>query len=351
MGKKKSKDNAGFDQNKIKFFYGIPHCHSNYSTGRGTPSELYEYAAKCGLHFLFITDHNNFLINNVSVKDSTLTKWQSLNTTCNKIKKGYDDFLPLVGFETKTESLGDFNIINSKYFFTGTIKDLRLLTIWMINNPNSFIAINHPHKNILNIPYDPVFNRLITSIEVCNGNPSAKITRHEKFFFQLLDKGWKLGAINGQDNHRINLDESENLTVYIGNELSRESLIDAFRLRRTYSTESRFLRLYFTVNNAFMGDTLIIYTNKLKFSIYAEDVKYRIKDIEIISNSGIIIKSINNINLNSIKYLYEHIPSKNESWYVIKVYQSDGKIAITSPIFIYHYEENDDTLDYDKNEE
>ena len=66
-------------------------------------------------------------------------------------------------------------------------------------------------------------------------------------------------------------------------------------------------------------------------------IKY-IKDIEIITNGGKIIKSINNINLNSIKYLYEHIPSENESWYVIKVNQLDGKIAITSPIFIYHYD-------------
>lgn len=336
MGKKKSKNNIVFDQNKIRFYYGIPHSHSNYSTGRGTPTELYEYAAKCGLDYLFITDHNDFL-NNKSSKDGSSTKWQSLISICNKFKKSHDDFLPVVGFECKTQSYGDFNVINSKNFFTGTLKDLRLLTLWMINNPTAFISINHPHKNIMDIPYDPIFNNIITSIEVCNGNPSAKITYHEKYFFQLLDCGWKLGAINGQDNHRVNFDESDNLTVYIGNELSKEALIDAFRMHRTYSTESRFLRLYFTINNNFMGESIVTNNKKLKFLIFAEDVKYRIKDIEIITNGGKLIKSINNINLNSIKYLYEHIPAENESWYVIKVYQSNGKIAITSPIFIYHY--------------
>ena len=56
MGKRKSKDSIVFDQNKIKFYYGIPHCHSNYSTGRGTPNELYEYAKKCSLDYLFETD-------------------------------------------------------------------------------------------------------------------------------------------------------------------------------------------------------------------------------------------------------------------------------------------------------
>ena len=337
MGKRKSKDNIVFDQNKIKFYYGIPHCHSNYSTGRGTPNELYEYAKKCSLDYLFITDHNAFL-NNKSSKDGSSTKWQSLNNICNKFKKAHDDFLPIVGFECKTESFGDFNVINSKNFFTGIVRDLRLLTLWMLNNSTAFISINHPHKNIMDIEYNPIYNNIITSIEVCNGNPSAKITYHDKYFFQLLDLGWKLGAINGQDNHRMNFHQSENLTVYIGNELSNDALIDAFRMHRTYSTESRFLRLYFTINNYFMGESIVVSNKKLKFSIFAEDIKYRIKDIEIITNGGKIIKSINNINLNSIKYLYEHIPSENESWYVIKVHQLDGKIAITSPIFIYHYD-------------
>lgn len=337
MGKSKNRESLVFDQNKIKFYYGIPHCHSNYSTGRGNPNELYEYAAKCGLDYLFLTDHNDFLINKSSYKDGTLTKWQSLNHICNRFKKNQDNFLPIVGFECRTSSLGDFNIINSKNFFTGTVKDLRILTIWMLNNPNAFISINHPHKNITNIPFDPIYNKMITAMEVCNGNPSAKITYHDKYFYNLLDKGWKLSAINGQDNHRVNLDQSENLTVYIGNELSKESLIDAFRMHRTYSTESRFLRLYFTVNNSFMGESITITNKKIKFSIFAEDVKYRIRDIEILSNGGKVIKSINNINLNSIKYLYEHIVNENESWYLIKVYQTDGKIALTSPIFIYQY--------------
>ena len=62
-------------------------------------------------------------------------------------------------------------------------------------------------------------------------------------------------------------------------------------------------------------------------------------------------KSINNINLNSIKYLYEHIPSPKENWYVIKVYQSDGKIALTSPIFIYHYNLSLEDDVFNENEE
>ena len=336
MGKSKRKTKVIFDQNKLKYYYGIPHCHSSYSTGKGTPLNLYEFAIKCGLDFLFVTDHNNFLTNKTTVKDKTLTKWDATNYFSNKMRKNEDDFLPIVGFECKTVPFGDFNIINPSTFFTGAIKDLRLLALWMLNNNQSFIIINHPHKEISKLQYNEVFNKIITSIEVYNGNTASKYTKHEKYYYQLLDYGWKLGAVNGQDNHKINFDQSDNLTAYIANDLSKNSLIDAFRNHRTYSTESRFLKLHFTIDETFMGDTLSIYSSKIKFLIFAEDIRYKIKEIQIISNGGKIIKKIEDINLSSIKYIYEHQSLQSETWYVIKIIQDDNKTAVSSPIFIVH---------------
>lgn len=338
--KSKHKNKVIFDQNKLKYYYGIPHCHSSYSTGKGTPLDLYEFAIKCGLDFLFVTDHNDFLANKTIVKERSFTKWEATNYFSNKIRKNEEDFLPIVGFECRTISFGDFNVINPSNFFTGAIKDLRLLTLWMLNNNQAFIIINHPHKEIGKIQYNEVFNKIITSIEVYNGNPASKYTKHEKYYYQLLDKGWKLGAVNGQDNHRINFDQSDNLTAYIANDLSRNSLIDAFRSHRTYSTESRFLKLHFSIDETFMGDTLSIYSSKVKFSIFTEDIRYKIKEIQIISNGGTIIKKIEDINLNSIKYIYEHQSLNSETWYVIRVLQDENKTAVSSPIFIVHLKNN-----------
>ncbi len=336
MGKSKRKTKVIFDQNKLKYYYGIPHCHSSYSTGKGTPLNLYEFAIKCGLDFLIVNDHNNFITNKTNVKYKTLKKLVSTNYFSNKIRKNEDDFLPIVGFECKTVPFGDFNIINPSTFFTGAIKDLRLLALWMLNNNQSFIIINHPHKEISKLQYNEVFNKIITSIEVYNGNTASKYTKHEKYYYQLLDYGWKLGAVNGQDNHKINFDQSDNLTAYIANDLSKNSLIDAFRNHRTYSTESRFLKLHFTIDETFMGDTLSIYSSKIKFLIFAEDIRYKIKEIQIISNGGKIIKKIEDINLSSIKYIYEHQSLQSETWYVIKIIQDDNKTAVSSPIFIVH---------------
>ncbi|MGL5085195.1 MAG: histidinol phosphatase, partial [Clostridium sp.] len=87
-------------------------------------------------------------------------------------------------------------------------------------------------------------------------------------------------------------------------------------------------------NNIFMGDDLILTSEKVKFMIFAEDIRYKVKEIHIISNKGKLIKNISDINLNNIKYIYEHKHEKDETWYVIKIIQESGKIAFTSPIFI-----------------
>lgn len=334
MGRKKHKQSKEFNQNNIKFYYGIPHCHTEFSTGKGSPIEAYEYGCKSGLDFMFITDHNSYLSNEISIKDDKYSKFQGTKVYASKIKKKYDNFLPLVGFECKTYLYGDLNIMNSSNFFTGAVRDLKVLTLWMLNNPDSFISINHPHKNIKALPYNPILNKLITSIEVGNGNPASKYTRHERYYFSLLDDGWRLGAINGQDNHKINFGDSENLTVCICNSLSTHDIISSFRERRTYSTESRYLKLYFTINDSFMGEEITISSDKLRFMIFTEDIKYKIKEIQIITNKGTVIRTIENINLSSIKYLYEHKRESNETWYIIKVIEENDKISFSSPIFI-----------------
>lgn len=334
MGKKKYNDYKNFNKEEFNYYYGIPHCHTSFSTGRGTPYEAFEYGKKAGLDFMCITDHNSYLNDNVSLSDKLLTKWQATSSYASKIEKKYDKFLAIVGFETKSNPFGDFNIINSTTFFSGVLKDLKLLALWMINNPDAFITINHPHKNVRAFKYDPLINKIITSIEVGNGNPQAKYTRHEKYYYYLLDQGWKLGAVNGQDNHRINFGDSDNLTVCICNSLSKVNIADAFRNKRTYSTESRLLKMYFTVNDAFMGEDVILENNKAKFFIFAEDTRYKIKEVHIITNKGRVVKSIDSLNISSLKYLYEHQHTEGETYFLIKIIQEGDKIALSSPIFI-----------------
>ena len=318
----------------LNFYYGIPHAHTFFSTGKGSPYEAYQYGEKMGLDFLVITDHNSLLKKELSVHFRNPSKWVVSNYMLEKFKKKNDDFLPLLGFEAKTSMYGDINIINSNTFFTGVINNFTLLILWMLNNPNSLITINHPHKNILLLEYNEILNKVITSIEVGNGFFPKKYIRHDKYYYKLLDMGWKLGAINGQDNHRMNFGDSDNLTVFLANSLSKSTFIESFRKRTTYSTESRTLRLIYTLNSELMGSEIIIENGKMKFSIIADDMNCKIISIEIVTNGNTIVKKVDNINLNSIKYLYEHEYSLNESWYLVRIYQQGNRLAISSPIFV-----------------
>lgn len=318
----------------IKYYYGIPHAHTLFSTGKGTPYDAYEYAKNKGLNFLAITDHNSYLSKDITLSHKTLSRWTASNNMIEKFRKKNEDFIPLLGFETKTSPFGDFNIINCNTYFTGVVRDLRLLILWMINNPDSIVTINHPHKSILNLEYNELLNKLITSIEVGNGYFPYKYMRYDKYYYALLDKGWKLGAINSQDNHKINFGDSENLTCILANELSKKSIIDAFRKHATFSTESKSLKMNFSINNKPMGSDLTLVDDKLKFNIFVSDIYYRINSIEIVTNNGVIIKKLSNINLNSIKYLYEHRINDNETWFLIRVIQEGKRIGISSPIFI-----------------
>ncbi|MGL5823099.1 MAG: CehA/McbA family metallohydrolase [Sarcina sp.] len=330
MSKKKSKiSNTELDLNKLNFFYGVPHSHTTFSTGKGTPGECIEMAYRNDLDFLIITDHNNYLN-----KSPKLNKWQTTNKLVNKYNKKSSDFIVIAGFEITSSSFGHFNIINPPNYFTGSIDNITALILWCLKDSNTLIFINHPHSNVENIPLNKINNSLICSIEVGNGTFGKKYTKHDKIYFNMLDKGWKLSAINGQDNHTLNIGKEENLTCIISTSLTKDNLINSLKHRHTFSTESKSLKMYFTINNIFMGGILKSPDNKLKFLIYIEDSVKKIDKIQIITSKNKIVKENSDLDLHKIKLIYEHKYNNAEKWFVIKVILYDKREAISSPIFI-----------------
>ena len=325
----------------LKFFYGIPHSHTAFSTGHGTPLEALTYGKQKGLDFIILTDHNSHLADIESKSKEKLTKWKISKLMIEKFTKKNSDFVALLGFESNSSPWGHLNIINSTSFFTGSIKDINSLFLWLLSEKNSLISINHPGSSALSLPSPSICNHFFTSIEVANGCLSHKYNKYYKLYFSMLDRGWKLSAINGQDNHKMNFGDSENLTVVVGYKLNSKNILDGFRFNRTYSTESRSLKFYFTINSSFMGET--IYLNQgenLKFLVYAEDRVNYIDKISIYSNGGRMLKEIKNLKLPKVQYMINlpYLPENN--WYVIKVTLFEKKEALSSPIYVYENEEN-----------
>lgn len=328
---------------QYKFYYGVPHAHTSYSDGNSTPTEAYEYARSNGVNFLIITDHLGKLIKSnindeekILYEDKLYSKWEMLNIEESIINKKYTDFLALIGFEAKIKDFGDMNVINST-----NIPDKRRMTLeefynWLsIQEDILIVAINHPTRSSEELPYSSKIDTFINLIEVGNGSPPHKYRRSEAAYFKLLDDGWHIGAINGQDNHTNNWGIPNNLTVIIADKLNIDSVIDALNLRRVYSTETRTLKFTVQANGYWMGSIIDLKKNDmLNLKIIAEDTVNPISKIQIISSGGNILQE--KLFQDTIKAEWDLLlPVKLESsWYVVKVFHSNELVSLSSPIFV-----------------
>jgi predicted metal-dependent phosphoesterase TrpH len=281
-----------------RFSYGIPHSHTSYSDGKGTPTEAYEKAIANGLNFLVVTDHQGKLVRmktnhdrSILVSGSQHPKWNMLKLEAASINAKYKNFIALPGFELSTNFWGHINIINSQSIIEKKPSSLDELYQWLCTEENILLSINHPHRSPRTLPFSHNFDNFVNLYEVGNGSTTRIYNRTEQNYYAALDDGWHIAAINGQDNHSDDWGESNNVTAVISKELSVNSLIDAIKLRRVYSTESRTLKLVVKANNQWMGSIISLSKDDiLGLHIIAEDKNSPIDKIQVISNGGEVIE-------------------------------------------------------------
>ena len=318
-------------KDKYYHYYGIPHSHTSYSSGKGTPTEAFKYAKNKKIDYLIITDHTSKFSSKSSNK---INKWESTIDECTKFNKSHKHFCALYGFECGSKMFGHLNIYNTTTYFNGLIKDKETL-YKRLEEINAIACINHPSKNVLKVQYDERLDKRINLVEIGNGAPPYKYSRYEDIVFGLLDKGWHLGIVNGQDNHKENWGEQENLTVIISKNLRREEFMEAIMYRRVYSTESKHLKMSFKINSLWMGSVVDKNKfNKLEINIELEDKKKKITEIQIISNKNTIIECKKYDKKSSVKETFIKNIETEKRWYLLKVIQDGDKIAYSSPIFV-----------------
>ena len=86
---------------KNKYYYGIPHCHTSYSTGRGTPLDAFEYGKENDLDFMVITDHNSFLDKNIPNEKKEISRWAFTKNIAEKFRKKMMIFFLLLVLKLK----------------------------------------------------------------------------------------------------------------------------------------------------------------------------------------------------------------------------------------------------------
>ena len=329
---------------EFNIYYGVPHCHTSYSDGAKTPLEAYEEARKNKLDFLMITEHTRYLQDSKYSKhnyDKTILitgasnpKWELLKLEASAVNKRYKDFVALVGYELSTDFWGHLNVIDSSELCGQEIKTASQLYKWLTLNRNVILAVNHPYRLEGVMPYSPDFDKYINLMEVGHGAPPKDYIRSFDYYYRTLDLGWHLAAINGQDIHCGNWGAQDNVTAVLAKELTMNGILEAFKARRVYSTESKTLKLSFTINNCFMGSVLTLKRGDIaNFNINIKDYTNTISKVQLITNGGGVLSEKTCDNSNSLDWSFNaHIYSP--CWFTIKVFQEAGKEALSSAIFI-----------------
>lgn len=326
------------------FVHGVPHSHTSYSDGAGTPAEAYSYAEGQGLDYLIISDHSNWLegdqydsLRNMYYETEG-SEWQLTRAQAENYNASAQTLTALRAFEMTFRDVGHINVFNSSnYVERDTMPSLADFYQWLLDTgaEEDIIALfNHPNwpsDSFNNLAYVPELDGIIQLIEVANGAPPYSYTRAEAHYVKALDQGWHLGAANSQDNHALNWGEPDNLTGMVVMENSPAGIYEAMKARRTYATETRNLEMTFKANDFWMGS--VVAAEQLDFEIMLHDPDVPIAKVEMITNGGAVLATYPAGEQNDVQWNFSHTPGLGRSWYYVRVTHVNGAMAWSSPIF------------------
>ena len=336
---------------ETNLYFGQLHSHTNLSDGQGTIDEAYQYAKNiAGVDFVAVTDHSNWFANDTqaNINDGSMSStWNTGLSTADKYNKE-GEFVAIYGYEMtwsgSTGGYGHINTFNTPGFETRTNKNMNLQNYYNVlkTQEQSLSQLNHPGKTFGDFTdfahYDAAIDEVVTLIEVGNGEGAIRTSGYfpsYEYYTRALDKGWHVSPTNNQDNHKGKWGNANTArTVVEATDLSRDSIYEAIRERRTYATEDENLRISYKVNGNTMGSILDA-TDSLTFEISVEDINAgdNIKSISIIGDGGKVVNYIDNINSTSKNWTF-NLDKNVSSYYYVRVDQADKDIAVTAPIWV-----------------
>ncbi len=329
------------------FILGVPHSHTSFSDGAGTPEEAYEFAMSQNIDFLIVTDHSNWFEGDVydpernQFIETEGSEWYITRMQAEAFNEEHgESFTALRGFEMTFQDVGHINVYNTvNYVERNTMSSLFDFYNWLLDVYEeegekvlaAFCHPNWPSDSFNNLAYVPELDKIIQMIEVANGAPPYSYTRAEGHFIKALDQGWHVAPINAQDNHARNWGEPDNLTGFVVVDNTPEEIFSAMKARRAYATETRRLEMSFKANGYWMGS--VVSDEVLNFTIELFDPDVPIETVEIITSGGAVLKKLEVGGLNHIAWSFSHEPAPGRQWFYVRVTHVNGALAWSSPIF------------------
>ena len=355
---------------KGRLLWGELHCHSALSVDnkrnglRVRPAEMYEIGRDVNrLDFMWITDHHVPWATSAALTEE---EWEETVQAAKNATRS-KAFLAFVGDEySGRERRGHTNILFRDIDMPRPGKELvDLEHVWRHyrRTGHEFMTIPHLHTLLGSRledgrwPYrNPQRERLIEIFschgryEYFNNRPWLKAPRppdHLRTVQDILAMGLRYGIVGGSDGHKGHPGQQSMTAVYVKN-FSRKALWDGLMARRCYATTHARILLDFTLNGHPMGSELSFPMESLRDSKLPRSIKVTAAGTEPILKLDIVRNGRDCFTLYPKKEVMEFEWQDNEApqlhvlrpngdcfvYYYIRVYQADGEMAWSSPIWL-----------------
>ena len=315
-------------------YYGTLHNHSNVSDGTGTDDAAYNYARNIAkLDFFSTANHESYIVEE---------EWMAIKAAAEKYNED-SVFTAFWGFEWSHNghvaviNTDDYPVISSDP--CGTFVEL---CTWL-DARNGIAFFNHPGRstNMLFQGFATTPSEKFVGMELFNGTDDYTMHYYNDGFYlndgnlnhfgEANSRGWRIGASGSDDNHAATWGTRTPYRMAIlSNYLTRADLFTALQTRRFYSTLDKNLALSFKMDSAEMGSK--IDGGQTEIQIQARDKDGESFSKVMLFRNGYEIKTWE-IDTTDVD-IHFTVNTFNGDFYYIKVTQSDGDEAVSSPIYI-----------------
>lgn len=325
---------------ELNCYFGNLHSHTSYSDGVLTPSDAFRHARDVAMmDFLAVTDHGYYL-----QEATNIHHWfKSLEEADEVYQPGV--FVSMIGFEW-TFTDGHMNGLDTPLAASRDTQRNLAAFIDFLAHYNGIGVFNHPNYDIQpnwnDFEYLGEGDRFVCLLEVGSG-PYRHNIRNERAYCRALDRGWHVGAISCQDNHKADWGTAApTRTAVLASELTREAIYESLRSMRTYATEDSNVRVSFTSGDCQMGSDIIISRDDIDsgrpvyFEIVIDDPDEddMLSSVEIITNGGVVVWEREVCGTGVFRADVEIMPAQSYNWYYVRAVQADMDVIVTSPIWV-----------------
>lgn len=313
------------DGTEMNCYRGEVHCHTLDSDGMGSPEEAMTYARDVGkVDYFAVTDHSHYL---------TLEELREQRRMAETFNKG-GSYATMHGFEMTWWHVcgfwGHLNVLNTDWiepYYEST--DLYSFYDRLVADKDAIGMFNHPIDAWGDFDefggYTPERDEKMCLAEIRGGS-------FDRGYTLMLSKGWHAAPVANEDNHSANWTTATTSTGYVlAPALTRENVLEAFRLRRTYTTSDNTMRILYRMNGEWMG-TRLQGPDKLlaDIEIHTES-ESGIGLLSLVTEDNIVVARIDAGPLRDFTWQVELDPDFD--YYYLRV--NNGTLySVTSPVYV-----------------